>query len=505
MGGTQDKMAEDEKEVSRGDAQEEEATAVASGSASRVQFAYQPGGPYPSQCGYCRSPDEQFKLEGLWSNEMTVHDFQDLVDRGCQRSGKFVYLPANKLTCCPQYVMRLDVKTFRISKQQRRVIRRLNGYLREGLPEEDNGASLLPPSGGEGIDGEEERMSQSGEASCAFPPKKKKEEVKPGIGPDSSLPKCRKAKEIRRERREKKLAMKMAPDPSISMDEDKEEEEEEGGLCTTNLTKELQLPDNTKHKLTVKLICVNPLDEEFENSYKQSYEVFRKFQMIIHKEPPEKCEEEHFKQFCIESPLILEGGPPGLKIKYGSYHQQYWIDDILVMVGVLDIIPRGILCNYLYYDPKFRYMAPGVYSALYEISMNQELYRQNPQFRYYYMGYYVHDCPKMNYKRQYHSSYLLCLESLKYFPLAVCRAKLDVAKYTGFSDDEGTQGSTGEVTKEILDEILVVPPRCDDPVKYSELRLTFGSRLDDMMTKYVEMVGTELSHKMILHLTGLVQ
>ena len=99
---------------------------------SRVQFAYQPGGPYPSHCGYCHSADDSFIVEGMWAEDMTVQDFQELVDRGFQRSGKFVYLPTNDITCCPQYVMRLDSGLFHISKQQKRVIRRFKEYLKTG-------------------------------------------------------------------------------------------------------------------------------------------------------------------------------------------------------------------------------------------------------------------------------------------------------------------------------------------------------------------------------------
>ena len=486
MGGTQDKMAEGEAVQETESPKEETPKAV-----SRVQFAYQPGGPYPSHCGYCHSADEQFKLEGLWSNEMTVQDFQDLVDRGCQRSGKFVYLPANKLTCCPQYVMRLDVKTFRISKQQKRVVRRMNEYLVTGL---------RPPPG---PTGEDPVPASEDDAAAGVSPaatgKKEKKTVKPGLGADPTLPRREKAKDIRRRKKEmkKRTTIEKTPsDPAISMELDIME--------GTDLSTILKLPENLKYKLTTKLICVNPTDKEFHESYAKSYEIFRKFQMIIHKEPEDKCEEEHFMQFCVESPLILEEGPPGMKIKYGSYHQQYWIGDDLVMVGVLDFIPRGILCNYLYYNPEYRFIAPGVYSALYEISLTQELYRQNPYFQYYYMGYYVHDCPKMNYKRQYHSSCLLCLETLQYVPLAICRAKLDQSKYCGFSDEPQSpaEEDTGQGT---LDDILVVVSRNTDPLKYTELRARFGDRLEDMMSKYVQTVGNSLAHKMILHLTGLVQ
>ena len=533
MGGTPDKMAEEKVE--------EEPTPKKA-IVSEVQFAYQPGGPYPSHCGYCHSENEQFLLEGVWAKQMSAQDFQDLVDRGCQRSGKFVYLPANKITCCPQYVLRLDCKTFRISKQQRRVVRRLNDYLLNGLPD---GAVLTP----EGVILPQDNKDQSTGIESSLPTdteekassdetgaviaegatstdmekgsqesgRKTKKVVTPGAGPDPNKPPCRKAKEVRRE----KKAMKQAKKESTTLEVDGKTEKPTNRLSSsplpmetdanereiegTNLMEVIKPPDpkDCKHKLEVKLVCVNPIGQDFWDTYDKSYEVFRKFQMIIHKEPEEKCAEDQFQQFCVETPLLPEDSPPGIDIAYGSYHQQYWIDDNLVMVGVVDIIPKGVLCNYLYYDPKYRFIAPGVYSAVHEIGMNQELYRKNLALQYYYMGYYVHDCPKMNYKRHYHSSYLLCPETLVYVPLETARTKLDGAKYCKFSDEPDLE--TQPPGEEALGEIMVVGPRSTTPVKYSELRLKFGSRLDDLMKCYVKTVGINLAQRMILYLAGLVQ
>jgi arginine-tRNA-protein transferase len=489
MGGNQDKMAEQAEgidecdQLTRGGRQVE----------SHVQFAYQPGGPYPSHCGYCHSENEQFKLEGLWSNAMSVRHFQELVDRGFQRSGKFVYLPVNNLTCCPQFVMRLDSATFKISKQQRRVVRRLNEYLVNGLPDGAEEQPIQPPP--------QETMDGACNVELT---KKAKKSVTPGKGIDPSKPPCRKAKDVRREKREIKLAQRTVAteDPPISASVSMETMTE----CT-DLSKEMIVPTDTKHKLITKLIKVNPPADEFEETFEQSYEVFRKFQMIIHKEPPEKCEREHFMQFCVESPLTQEDCPSLQgKAMYGSYHQQYWLDDTLVMVGVLDILPKGILCNYLYYDPKYRYIAPGVYSALYEISMTQSFYHLDPQIRYYYMGYYVHDCPKMNYKRHYHSSYLLCPDTLTYVPLSICRAKLDTTRVCRFADDsivsKEEDGSQQEDTSAI-DDVLMVPLFRQGIVKYSQLRQEYRGRFDDLVKKYKETVGGKLSREMVLHLTGL--
>ena len=461
---------------------------------SIAMFAYQPGGPYPSHCGYCHSANERFCVEGVFSDKMSVHDFQYLVDRGFQRSGKFVYLPANKLTCCPQYVLRLDCSTFHISKEQRRTIRKMNDYLLNGRKEEEEERTDAKET--ESNDQSEEMESLPTEGATASAPSKPKKVVKPGLGADPNLPPCKKAKERRREAREKKQAKTNPGQPLKPATPTAKP-------SPTHLEELLCLPDTekSKHKLRKVLLCVNPINDEFLDTYQQSYEVFRKFQMIIHKEPPEKCEQQHFDQFCIDSPLAQEEGPPGTDIKYGSYHQQYWIDDNLVMVGVVDILPSGVLCNYLYYDPYYRFIFPGVYSALCEISMNQTLYHRVPDLRYYYIGYYVHDCPKMNYKRKYDSCYLLCPITHRYVPLEVCRKKLDSSKYCRFSDEGTEEERAGE---EELGEVLIASNFGESGyIKYSLIRERMEGKLDDLVRSYVTIVGKDLAKTMILKIVGL--
>ena len=498
---------------------------------SRVQFAFQPGGPYPNHCGYCHGPEDSFVTDGILAEDMTVHDFLALVDRGCQRSGKFVYLPCNKITCCPQYVMRSDTSTYRISKQQKRVVRRFKEYLKtgylNGMPEDKEGAALLEK--------EEEIDSTSFDKPLEPPiipessqPKKK---VKQGSGPNPDLPACRKAKVIRQEKKAEKIqqnneslgkdkpdrnnTVKMTSPSPIAMETQSLPQKH-----VTDMSLEIALSqqEDWKHKFTVKLVQVNPKSIEYKTTLKQSYEVFRKFQMIIHKEPEDKCQEDQFVQFCVDSPLIPEpSNIPG--IEYGSYHQQYWIDDTLIMVGVLDFLPQGVLCNYLYYDPYYRFLAPGVFSALYEIAQTQAYSKSDSLMRYYYMGYYVHDCPKMNYKRFYDSSYLLCPITLEYVPLELCRIKLDKNKYCQLSDTVKTENASSEtsqntpkdevgendevINEDLLGNVMVFNHVHNQTMSYREFVAIRGNHFDNLVEKYVDTVGMELACRMVLY--GLVR
>lgn len=49
---------------------------------------------------------------------------------------------------------------------------------------------------------------------------------------------------------------------------------------------------------------------------------------------------------------------------YGSFHQQYWIDDRLIGVGVIDILPKSLSSVYFFYDPEFEFLSLGTYASL---------------------------------------------------------------------------------------------------------------------------------------------
>ncbi|ROI80405.1 Arginyl-tRNA--protein transferase 1 [Anabarilius grahami] len=101
-----------------------------------------------------------------------------------------------------------------------------------------------------------------------------------------------------------------------------------------------------------------------------------------------------------------ETAPDGPDVGYGSFHQQYWLDGRIVAVGVLDILPSCVSSVYLYYHPDFSSLSLGTYSALREIAFTRQLQQQSPKLAYYYLGFYVHSCPKMRYK--HHTSALGC-------------------------------------------------------------------------------------------------
>ncbi|NWH59688.1 ATE1 transferase, partial [Geococcyx californianus] len=114
----------------------------------------------------------------------------------------------------------------------------------------------------------------------------------------------------------------------------------------------------------VRLVPVSFEDPQFKSSFKQSATLFAKYQMAVHKDAPSECGETQFTRFLCDSPLEAEDVPAGPDCGYGSFHQQYWLDGRIIAVGVIDVLPSCVSSVYLYYDPDYSFLSLGVYSAL---------------------------------------------------------------------------------------------------------------------------------------------
>eukprot|EP00916_Digyalum_oweni_P017993 GHVL01030044.1.p1 GENE.GHVL01030044.1~~GHVL01030044.1.p1 ORF type:complete len:194 (-),score=16.30 GHVL01030044.1:149-730(-) len=72
------------------------------------------------------------------------------------RSGKYCYKPTMNMTCCPQYTIRCDVPNFKLSKSQKKIIKRVNRYLITGQKpgSKDSGDDDSANAGDEGPSGD---------------------------------------------------------------------------------------------------------------------------------------------------------------------------------------------------------------------------------------------------------------------------------------------------------------------------------------------------------------
>jgi len=80
----------------------------------------------------------------------------------------------------------------------------------------------------------------------------------------------------------------------------------------------------------------------------------------------------------------------------------YWLGERLIGVGICDVTPQALSTVYFYFDPDESTRSLGVFSALQEIA-----HARASGLPYYYLGYWVPGCGKMDYKAGFGDHQLL--------------------------------------------------------------------------------------------------
>ncbi len=86
----------------------------------------------------------------------------------------------------------------------------------------------------------------------------------------------------------------------------------------------------------------------------------------------------------------------------GTWECEYRLDDRLVGVGIFDVEPQTLSAVYCYYEPELEQRSLGVFNVL---TLLEECRRRKAS--HLYLGYYVAECAKMNYKANYHPCEIL--------------------------------------------------------------------------------------------------
>ncbi len=92
---------------------------------------------------------------------------------------------------------------------------------------------------------------------------------------------------------------------------------------------------------------------------------------------------EAFREFLCESPM-------------DSLEFQYFHGERLVAVSTADCVPNGVSSVYMYFDPDEAARSLGTYSILWEIE-----HCRREKLPYYYLGYLISGCAKMEYKARF--------------------------------------------------------------------------------------------------------
>lgn len=101
----------------------------------------------------------------------------------------------------------------------------------------------------------------------------------------------------------------------------------------------------------------------------------------------------------------------GLHYGYpGAIEMDYYLDDRLVGVGIVDEGPDSLSSNYFYYDAACPGKRLGVFSVLKEISL--AVARRK---KFYYLGFYIEEISRMSYKKSFRPNEVLGKSGWKKF------------------------------------------------------------------------------------------
>ncbi|KAI9232798.1 hypothetical protein MVEG_08055 [Podila verticillata NRRL 6337] len=343
-----------------------------------------PYGDNVSSCGYCKSSHGS-RTYGMSAHLMTCKDYQKLINRGWRRSGRYLYKPNLRDSCCPQYTIRMKANEFEASKHQRQIVNRFNHFIQEGDENLEKDIAARQNVDATMAEGKSQPMDET-------PVNEKKQKPrKPPKNAPTDLRSRIHASEY-----------KLGPEKAT-----------------------------WKHRFRVQL--------EPSSFTEEKHELYVKYQMSVHNDPRSKCGPSNFTNFLVDSPLT-----PSVKTVdwtednpgCGSFHQCYYLDDKLIAVSVIDILPECVSAVYFYYDPDYSTLSLGKYSAQREIALVQTLNTKPglEDLKFYYMGFYIFTCPKMTYKGHFHPSFLLDPETYNWVEFQKCKEILGDRRYSCFED-----------------------------------------------------------------------
>ncbi|XP_058834364.1 arginyl-tRNA--protein transferase 1 isoform X2 [Topomyia yanbarensis] len=474
-------------------------------------------------CGYCKQSNS-CQSHGMWAHTMTVQDYQSLIDRGWRRSGCYCYKPEMSTTCCPSYTIKCNAIDFRLNKSHKKIIKRVNKFLKDGVRPKDEFTEAGTSDGDDGLFGGEMEMAEvarnprrelnvntlnSIRAANKTPTEDVVDGVCMGKGPtpaatinklglssESSIEgmkvPLKKAKLLRIERKREKLIQRGLSSEDVERKMISEKRKNVEKSLEDFLDEAPKESEGAAHRLKVKLIPSS------EGATDLVYSVYCAYQMMVHKDPPNKLKMERYKRFLVKSPLKFTTGQNTPSCGLGSFHQQYWLDDRLIAVGVIDILPNCVSSVYFFYDPEFRFLSLGTYGSLKEIAFTRKLQQQTASISNYYMGFYIHSCPKMRYKSNLSPSYLLCPEVYSWHLLdQQINEKLERSKYCRLNEDPRAVDQYSLTPRDLLNVLILVG---GSYMRYSSyMEMMDETEPKEKVETYSKLVGKACASRMLLY------
>jgi len=394
------------------------------------------------------------RLRGaLWAHRLRLEDYRVLMDHGWRRSGCFLYFPDNDHGCCPQYAVRVPLWDFELTRSQRRVLRRWQNFVSvqgdlaercfifygltissdlesaKPLPSAKLNKTELQPGAPKPVDDRLEQLRIHLEPSLQRVPVKRRQ-VSGGAHFTTAI-----AWKLAYEHRTfvtqeaEQLAARLWDRGAAQLgitrmevsnghvnlyDSLTQSATETECRSSRNPCARAELPDKpirSKPVLRMELLPAAYREDAFH--------LYCKYQRRVHGDTDEELKPDRYSRFLVEHPFHDDG--KGRRL--GVSHLHFYIDDVLVIVSVLDMLPGCLSSKYCFYDPDLpSRLSPGIFAALCEI----QLAWTHLGASHYYLGYYIHSCSKMRYKVSFRRAQLLCGHCFRWQPFAnVARDALD--------------------------------------------------------------------------------
>lgn len=428
------------------------------------------------ECNYCKTDQLDTSVSfGFLSSHMLIADYEKLMLRGWRRSGTYFYKPLNHEACCPAYTIRLNICSFQISKSQKKLLKKVNQQLKAIM----NPPSDPPATTTTKVVSDNKARTKANDPIRQQKLMEKQERLRLKAAGRTNAPK-EGTETVESEGKEVSDQATSTVEPASS---------------STNASQVQPVPRYEHESLITSTLEPASFSEE-------KYQLYKKYQTLVHHDKEDELTPEGFTRFLVESPLVDPEGPEESKPHvYGTYHQLYRLNGKLIAVGVLDLVPSGVSSVYCFYDEGLSAdLFLGKYTALQEIS-----FAAKHNYSYYYMGFYIHNCVKMRYKGEYSPSELLCNKTLDFVPIEECLSALDKYLYSPFSQPYRDQRA--ELTKEqdkpkylrdhfvSKNEKSYLSPKSSTRIKPEDLKLDlvrFGCdglmRLSDLSQSFVKQV-----------------
>lgn len=180
------------------------------------------------------------------------------------------------------------------------------------------------------------------------------------------------------------------------------------------------LPEIKKSEINKCYRIVLDFCDEKSKYFREKINLWKDYQLKVHKDTRDKTDKSYlsswgkscFIQDQSDSIIVKENPHMDLSIlkHFGTYNLLHIIDDKIVAVSVLDILPSSVSAVYCYYDNDLsQELSLGIFTAIKEIEFTKHLNKYvSESIKFYCMGFYIPTCQKMVYKRDYFPSQILC-------------------------------------------------------------------------------------------------